>query len=117
LNVQLSQDKTIRLRFQNHTSATHMRFQFITDADSAWDEEKSRSFEVVANDNGPREYLVDMSRVRGWNGVLKQLRFDLADGSMITGTCRIDYIRIDNSKRGRAEVAAVWLPLRLFLWN
>jgi hypothetical protein len=98
LNVPLSKHKTIRVRFQNHTPATHMRFRFITNADSAWDDAKSRSFDVVANDSGPREYAVDMSHVRGWNGILKQLRFDLAAGANITGTCRIDYIRIDNSK-------------------
>jgi len=53
---------------------------------------------VVANDIGPRDYTVDMSQVPGWKGSLKQLRFDMGGGSTISGTCRIDYIRIDNSK-------------------
>ena len=98
LNVNISKHKTIRVRFQNHTPATHMAFRFITNADSAWNDAKSRSFDVVANDNGPRDYTVDMSSIRGWKGTLKQLRFDMGGGSTVTGTCRIDYIRIDNSK-------------------
>lgn len=97
LNVRISKHKTIRVRFQNHTSATRMRFRFITDADPNWDDAKSQSFDAVANDDGPRVYTVDMSRIPGWKGTLRQLRFDLADGSKVTGTCRIDYIRIDNS--------------------
>ena len=38
---------------------------------------KSQTFEVIANDNGPREYAVDMSAAPGWTGTLKQLRLDL----------------------------------------
>ncbi len=98
LNVNISKHKTIRVRFQNHTPATRMAFHFITNADTAWDDAKSQSFDVAANDNVPRDYTVDMSRVPGWKGSLKQLRFDLGGGSTVTGTCRIDYIRIDNSK-------------------
>jgi hypothetical protein len=35
-----------------------------------------------------------MSDVAGWQGTLKQLRLDLATGTPLTGTCRIDYIWI-----------------------
>lgn len=100
LDVDLKRNKTIRIKFQNHTPATKMRFRFTTDADAAWDEAKSRTFDVIANDNTPREYAVDMSTVPGWTGRLKQLRLDLATGTALTGTCRFDYIWIDNSKIG-----------------
>ncbi len=49
-------------------------------------------------DNGPREYAVDMSQAPDWAGALKQLRFYLATGTSLTGTCRIDCIWIDSSK-------------------
>ena len=38
LDVDISAHKTIRVRFQNHTSATRMRFAFTTAADTAWDD-------------------------------------------------------------------------------
>ncbi|MCL5269009.1 MAG: right-handed parallel beta-helix repeat-containing protein, partial [bacterium] len=102
LGVDLADHKTIRIKFMNRTPATRMRFRFVTDADPAWGDAKSQSFDLTPNDNGPREYAVDMSRVPGWTGRLKQLRLDLApgDGTPLTGTCRIDYIWIDNSFQG-----------------
>ena len=93
----LAQHKSITICFQNHTPATQMRFAFTTQAATAWSEANSKSFDVVANDNGSRRYVVDMSTVPAWAGELKQLRLDLATGTPVTGTCRIDYLRIDNA--------------------
>jgi hypothetical protein len=92
LDLDLSRSKTLRIRFQNHTPATHMRFRFTTAADPAWQDANSKSFEVVPDDTGPRVYTVDMSDVPGWSGRLRQLRLDLSDGADITGTCRFDYL-------------------------
>ena len=71
-----------------------MRLKFTTEADPAWDDTKSQAFTVVANDNQPRTYTLDMSAVAGWKGDLRQLRLDLATGKPLTGTCRFDYIWI-----------------------
>lgn len=101
LAVDVTRHKTITLRFQNHTPATRMRFAFTTQAAPAWSDANRASFEAVANDSGPRTYAVDLSTVPGWTGVLKQLRLDLATGSPLTGTCRIDYIRIDSAPAPR----------------
>ncbi len=92
LGVGLDRNKAIKIRFQNHTPATRMRFRFTTDADAAWDDARSRGFEVTPTDSAPREYTVDMSGVPGWRGRLKQLRLDLATGEPLTGTCRVDYV-------------------------
>lgn len=94
LGIDLSRNKTITIRFQNHTAATHMRFRFTTSENPEWQPAQSKAFEVVPNDNGPRVYTVDMSDVPAWSGHLKQLRLDLSDGTNLTGTCRIDYIWI-----------------------
>jgi hypothetical protein len=96
LGLDLTANIAIRIRFQNHTPATRMRFRFTTATDTAWDEAKSQSFEVTPNDNAPRDYTVAMSATPGWTGRLKQLRLDLATGAPLTGTCRVDYIRIDS---------------------
>jgi hypothetical protein len=94
LGVDLARNKTITIRFQNHTPATHMRLHFTTVESPDWQEAQSKAFDVVPNDNGPRVYTIDMSDVPAWAGHLKQLRLDLSDGTNLTGTCRIDYIWI-----------------------
>lgn len=96
LDLDLDTHRTIAIRFQNHTPATQMRFAFTTKTAANWDEANCKTFAVIPNDNGPRTYLVDMSGVPGWSGKLDQLRLDLATGTPLTGTCRIDYIRLDN---------------------
>jgi hypothetical protein len=96
LAVDLTKHKTLKIRFQNHTPATHMRFRFTTEASPAWEDANSRSFDVIPNDSGPREYTVDMTNVSGWTGRLKQLRLDLATDTALTGTCRVDYLWISN---------------------
>jgi len=98
LGVNISKHRTIRVRFMNHTPARQMRFAFTTDSQPTWNDANSKTFTVIPNDTGPREYAVDMSDLAGWTGTLRQLRFDLATGTPLTGTCRIDYIMIDNSR-------------------
>ena len=98
LGLDLTGQETITVRFQNHTPASRMRLRFTTEADGVWDDAKSHTFPVVANDNGGRTYCVDMSGVPAWKGRLRQLRLDLATGESLTGTCRFDYIWITRSK-------------------
>jgi hypothetical protein len=92
LGIDLAGQKTVTLRFQNHTPAAEMRLRFTTEADPTWDDAKSRAFTVVGNDNESRTYTLDLSAVPGWKGRLRQLRLDLATGKPLTGTCRFDYI-------------------------
>ncbi len=95
LGVALPAAGVVHLRFQNHTPARQMRLRFTTAQDASWDERKAKIFEVTPDDNAPREYAVDMRRVPGWKGKLKQLRLDIAIGAPLTGTCRFDSIRIE----------------------
>ena len=69
-----------------------MRLKFTTEADAVWNDAKSLAFPVVAHDNASRVYALDLSTVPTWKGQLRQLRLDLASGSPLTGTCRLDYI-------------------------
>ncbi|MBI2300792.1 MAG: hypothetical protein HYU66_17930 [Armatimonadetes bacterium] len=92
LGTDLAAAKVLRLRLMNHTPATHMRLRFTTAADPAWDDRKGVLFEVSPNDTAPRAYAVDLARQPGWTGRLKQLRLDLATGTPLTGTCRLDYV-------------------------
>lgn len=94
LGIDLAGQKKLTIRFQNHTPATQMRLRFTTEADSVWDDAKSQTFAVVANDIGSRTYSLDLSAATGWKGRLRQLRLDLATGKPLTGTCRFDYLWI-----------------------
>ncbi len=96
LNVALNKHQTIRLRCQNHTSASRMVLHFTTTGDHVWDDAKSKAFGVTPNDNDARDYVLELAPVPGWAGTLKQLRLDLTAGEAATGTVRIDYIRIEN---------------------
>lgn len=95
LGIDVPPDSAVHLRFQNHTPARQMRLRFITEADAAWDERKSKIFEVTPNDNAARAYEIDMDGVPGWKGRLRQIRLDIATGEPLTGTCRFDAIRIE----------------------
>lgn len=92
LGVDLGAARRLRLRMMNHTPATRMRLRFTTAADQAWNDTNSILFDLTANDDAPRIYDVDLSRLPAWTGRLKQLRLDLATGEPLTGTCRIDYL-------------------------
>jgi hypothetical protein len=99
LGIALAGKETLTLRFQNHTPATEMRLKFTTDADPLWNDAKSRTFAVVANDNDSRTYSLDLSTVPAWKGRLRQLRLDLATGKPLTGTCRFDYIWVGSDAK------------------
>jgi len=84
----------LEVRMQNHTNAERMRVRFTTTDDEAWDDAKSVTVDVVPNDGQVRVYRVDLSRVPGWTGILDQLRVEAGAGENVTGTIRVDYVRV-----------------------
>lgn len=93
--VNITNHKMVRIRLKNSTSSNTGQIYFTTDADTGWSEAKHKDFNIVANDSGYTEYVVDMGTVPSWIGTLKQLRVDPEMGAAI-GSFRIDYIRITN---------------------
>lgn len=94
LNLALTGSEHVVIRMQNHTPAKQMRLQFTTEAGSDWEASRSLTFPVEPNDSSSRTYVLNPSSLPGWKGKLRHLRLDLADGTPLTGTCRIDYIWI-----------------------
>ena len=79
----------VRVKMMNHTDSARMRLWWQTDAEPEWKEANSVAFDVKPQDADDTVYTVPMPRI----GVVKQFRLSFsADGSPITGTCRIDYI-------------------------
>ncbi len=79
----------IRIKMQNRTNSRQMRIWWQLDAAPEWDEARSVVFDVKPQDTDDALYTARIPAVGG----VKQLRLSFAaDGSPVTGTCRIDYI-------------------------
>jgi len=79
----------VRVKMMNHTDSVNMRLWWQTDGTPEWKEENSVAFDVKPQDVDDAVYTVPMPRIGG----IKQFRLSFsADGSPVTGTCRIDYI-------------------------
>ena len=79
----------VRVKMMNHTDSARMRLWWQTDAAPEWKEANSAAFDVKPHDTDDAVYTVPVPSI----GVAKQLRISFsADGSPVTGTCRIDYI-------------------------
>ena len=85
----------LRIKMMNHTDSTRMRLWWQTDGAPDWSDGKSVSFDVKPQDTADAVYTVPMPHI----GAVKQLKLSFsADGSPVTGTCRIDYIWIGRLK-------------------
>ena len=83
------------LRLQNHTDAARMRVTFITEASSDWTQAACCDFAVTPHDKADTVYRVPLA----WKDRLRQLRLDFSAGSTpVTGTCRVDYICLENTR-------------------
>ncbi|MGG1516284.1 hypothetical protein ABE504_12770 [Paenibacillus oryzisoli] len=95
IGTAITSNKIIRIMMKNSTSGTGAKLYFTTTSSTGYDEAKSKSFTIKANDANYTEYILDMSNVPGWTGILKQIRLD--PNSASSGSFSIDYIRISNS--------------------
>ncbi|SFT04445.1 hypothetical protein SAMN05428962_3939 [Paenibacillus sp. BC26] len=84
----------LKIRLKNNTSDTGAKLFFITNADSTWNEAKSKTFTTAANMGSYTEYTIDMGTVAGWSGTIKSLRFDPFSTA---GTMNVDYIWLTNT--------------------
>ncbi|MBT7066423.1 MAG: right-handed parallel beta-helix repeat-containing protein [Verrucomicrobia bacterium] len=94
LGISARKGQYLEVSMQNHTSAKQMKLSFIAAPDAGGDAAKSVAFDVIPNDKQVRVYRVDMSKVAGWEGTIDQLRLEPGAGEAITGTMRVDYVRL-----------------------
>lgn len=97
LNLALRDRQTLHVRCQNHTPASRMVLRFTTHASPAWDDAQSVAFKVTPLDSEFRDYVVQLSAAQGWKGTIKQFRLELTGGEAVSGTVRIDAVRIEES--------------------
>src|SRR4030095_3435963 len=104
LNIDITNNKFIKVRLKNTTPSTSAQIFFITTMNANFDEAKSKVFPITANSDYT-EYTIDMSSVSGWTGTLRQLRFD--PGST-NGTVSVDYIKLGSNKTASQSLMAHW---------
>ncbi|MBS1663255.1 MAG: cellulase family glycosylhydrolase [Bacteroidetes bacterium] len=97
--------KFIHVDMKNNSAATGARIFFITDADSVWNQAKSKSFPIKANTNYYGSYIVDMSTVTGWTGTIRQIRVDPLDPSSAGQSVNIDFIRVTDNRSFRGVMS------------
>ncbi|MFB9754545.1 right-handed parallel beta-helix repeat-containing protein [Paenibacillus hodogayensis] len=81
LGLDAGKYKKAVIRMQNLTAATAGKLYWITDADPVWDNTKSISFTMTPGDAHFTDYLLDTGDNGSWKGVIRQLRFQLGEGS------------------------------------
>ncbi|MFC3799520.1 DUF5722 domain-containing protein [Cohnella sp. GCM10012308] len=85
------------IRMKNATTATKGKLYWTTQSDGTRSESKSRTFDIVPNDNQYREYAIDLSGTSTWANTITQLRVDPSDNGSGTGSFSIDYIRLGSA--------------------
>lgn len=85
----------IVVRMKNMSAGTTGRIYFVTSTNPTYNQGRSKSFALTANDANYREYVIDMAGVSGWTGNLTQIRLDPVDtAGVTTGSFSIDHIKI-----------------------
>lgn len=100
LNIDLTNNKTIKIRMRNNTDFDTAQIYFVT-TDGGWSENYRKNFSIVPNSDF-LEYTIDMSDSNGyageatWEGTLEQFRVDPIASVSGTdlGSIAIDYIRV-----------------------
>ena len=104
LNVSITDNKIVRIKLRNDTSATNGKLYFMTDDDTSWSDKKSVEFSINAHDTAYTEYIIDMTNIPEWTGTLKQLRIDPAD-KVKGGFFAIDHVWITAKMTDGASVS------------
>lgn len=95
LNVGRALGDVLTIKMQNHTDSSRMRVRYTTIGNPGWTDAKSVCFDVRPPDDDDTLYTLRFGL--GPQDRLKRFRIDFsADGKPVTGTCRIDYIRLSN---------------------
>lgn len=92
LSLDASGVKRVRVQYRNDSAGTEAKLYFTTASDPAWNEAKSYSLPIAANETNTIEYVLDTGGNPYWSGVIDQLRF-VPNGA--AGTFAIDSIRLE----------------------
>lgn len=86
-----TQYNLIKIRMKTGTTATQASVWWITDSDLTWNQQKSKTFSIIPNDGGFRDYIIDVSNDPTWEGYIRAIKLYPAMG-VTSGTTSIDSI-------------------------
>jgi hypothetical protein len=93
--LDLSELSSVNLRMEVESSSTEGTLYFTTEKSPAFSQDKSVRIPLDPTSHGFVEQTLDLSGHPAWNGLLKQLRFDPAEGGD-TGSFRLDHFRLQD---------------------
>ncbi len=97
--------KYVHVDMKNMSGNSTARIYFITDADTAWNQAKSKSFSITSDGTYYGSYIVDMSTVAGWTGTIRRIRVDPMDPAGSGDSVSIDFIRITDNRPNRGVMS------------
>jgi hypothetical protein len=83
-----------KIKLKNQTAATAAQLFWITKTDTAWNETKSITFNIIPNSSDFKTYLIDLYSNLNWSGIVKQLRFDPANNSVSSDHYEVDFAKV-----------------------
>lgn len=87
---------SVNIRLQVDSASTAGTFYFTTETSPSFSQDKSVAIPLDPANDGFAEVTLDMSHVSLWRGLLKQIRFDPAEGGGGTGSFRLDHVRLQS---------------------
>ena len=97
--------KYVHVDMKNLSQEGTARIFFITDADTVWNQAKSKSFTINADPSYYGSYIVDMSTVAGWTGTIRRIRVDPVDPGKTNDSVSIDFIKITDNRAYRGVMS------------
>ena len=114
LNIDIESKKYIIIKMKNASPSSAAQIYFTTNASPNFSEAQHLDFSVQPSDDSFETYVVNMSLLSSWKGILKQLRVDPAK-DVNSGSFVIDYINISTSPSDIKNSEQAVLPHRFRL--
>jgi fibronectin type 3 domain-containing protein len=100
LKIGARSTQAVKMVAGNNTGAFQAKLQWITDADSVWNDAKSTVIAINPSDTTIREYTFPVGGSSLWSGTIRQLRlqpFSTDGTTAFSGTMAIDRISVGGS--------------------
>ena len=95
---------TVSVRLAVQTGSSEGTLYFTTESSPGFSQANSVRIPLVAGETGYVDYLLDMSDVAGWTGLLRQIRLDPEEGDS-SGTFLVDHLALLDYRVPAVEVA------------
>ena len=104
LGLDTNRFRRLHLRVKNNSSATLAKFRWITTVDSTWDDYKTATFTLSANDADYKDYYINLGGNEQWDGTIRQLQLEPNYWQTLSfDSLSIDFIRLEAASANTAS--------------